>query len=142
MSKNQLPEGRVTYRPNPAARAAFRYIQEEMNPYRHLNLDMHQVITLALLKMAGMEGDTTQEGKKRGRKGKDFVDTDAVDSGITICNELGGIIDGQTCRYEIHEVTAIGDRHSFEVSVPLATLSASYVEDQYRPSREEWENAT
>lgn len=88
---------------------------------------------------------------KRGRKPKETaqasevaapaVVVDPLAKGQQVCQALGGRVAGGTCYYTKYEVAGSGRAISFEVGVPLTSLTDGEIKKQYSPSREEWQSA-
>lgn len=68
-------------------------------------------------------------------------DEEKDDAGKMVCEALQGTIDGRSCRYYKHEVTAIGKAVRYELVEPLSGLTEADVLKQYDPNREVWQKA-
>jgi hypothetical protein len=79
-------------------------------------------------------------GKGPGRPPKN--ESSKESDGKSLCEMMGGKIDGAVCRYTKYEVGAGNKRLSWDRSAPLETLDYdTHVARQYTPSKEVWENA-
>lgn len=65
------------------------------------------------------------------------------DDGLMVCEMLGGIVEGNSCRYKKYEVGAGNRRLVWDRITPLESLREDiHVKNQYIPTRDAWENAT
>lgn len=63
--------------------------------------------------------------------------------GTTICELLGGVVDGVSCRYKKYEVGVGNKKLTWDRVTPLDELKEDvHVRNQYVPSRELWDSIT
>lgn len=63
------------------------------------------------------------------------------EEGALICNVLGGVVDGDNCKYTNYKVMPTGAAVDYEVTIPLGELSEESVSGQYSPSKEKFDEA-
>lgn len=84
--------------------------------------------------------DITKEtrGRPKRRTAKP-TEAEEADAGRLICEELGGIVQGHMCFYKKFEITPAKTTFETEVGLPLSVLTENLIDEQYFPSKEEYE---
>lgn len=116
----------------PATRGDMKELREEMHGF---------AAAFRAVGKAGamLTGAVPVEKPARANAKTTDEEKDAV--GALVCESLGGVVAGRSCRYMKYEKLPTGRPASYEVTEPLIALSDATLATQYSPSRDEYESA-
>ena len=116
--------------------AIFGNQQSEITATKMAVRDLSSKIESVLDKVVELAKETRGRPKRANAK---VTPAEEYEAGRLICEELGGIVQGNMCVYKKYEITPAGTPFESEVGLDLTALTERMIDDQYFPSREEYE---
>lgn len=95
----------------------------------------------AMLASRGVAGKPFKEPALSYAEKKEKAEEEKRARGIGLCEALEGRLDGDVCVFKKYEITAVGYVVDSMVTENIYNLSEKTLDDQYYPSRAEWEAA-